>query len=37
MLPERNRKDYEEIPEGARNAMQFVWMATADDAMAAAF
>jgi ATP-dependent Lon protease len=37
MLPERNRKDYEEIPEGARNAMKFVWMSTVDDAIAAAF
>jgi ATP-dependent Lon protease len=37
MLPERNRKDYEEIPEGARNAMKFVWMSTVDDAIATAF
>ena len=37
MLPERNRKDFEDIPEAARNAMNFVWMATADDAIAAAF
>jgi ATP-dependent Lon protease len=37
MLPERNRKDYEEIPEAARNAMKFVWMSTVDDAIAAAF
>ena len=37
MLPERNRKDYEEIPEGTRNAMKFVWMSTVDDAIAAAF
>ena len=36
MLPERNRKDYEEIPESAREAVRFVWMSTVDDAMAAA-
>jgi ATP-dependent Lon protease len=37
LLPERNRKDYEDIPEAARKAMNFVWMSTADDAIAAAF
>ena len=36
MLPERNRKDYEDIPESAREAVRFVWMSTVDDAMAAA-
>jgi ATP-dependent Lon protease len=35
-LPERNRKDYEDIPESARKAARFVWMSTVDDAMAAA-
>ena len=37
MLPERNKKDYEDIPEAARNAMNFVWLKTADDAVKAAF
>jgi ATP-dependent Lon protease len=37
MLPERNKKDYEDIPEAARKAMNFVWLATADDAIKAAF
>ena len=36
MLPERNRKDYEEIPESARDAVRFVWMSTVDEALAAA-
>ncbi len=35
MLPMRNRKDYEEIPESARKAVRFVWMSTVDDALAA--
>jgi ATP-dependent Lon protease len=25
ILPERNRKDYEDIPEAARNRLRFVW------------
>ncbi|MGA8433667.1 MAG: endopeptidase La [Methyloceanibacter sp.] len=37
LLPERNRKDYEDVPEAARNAMNFVWLSTVDDAIAAAF
>ena len=36
MLPERNKKDYEDIPEAARNDVRFVWMATVDDAIGAA-
>ncbi|MGE5260128.1 MAG: endopeptidase La, partial [Actinomycetota bacterium] len=36
MLPERNKKDYEDVPESARNAVRFVWMSTVDDAIAAA-
>ena len=36
MLPERNKKDFEDIPEAARNAVRFVWMATVDDAIQAA-
>src|SRR3954452_1910276 len=36
MLPARNRRDYEEIPEAARNALNFVWLERVDDAIAAA-
>lgn len=36
MLPMRNKKDYEDIPESARNAVNFVWMSTVDDALSAA-
>jgi ATP-dependent Lon protease len=36
MLPERNKKDYEDVPESARNAVRFVWLSTVDDAIAAA-
>jgi ATP-dependent Lon protease len=36
MLPERNKKDYEDVPESAREAVKFVWMSTVDDAIAAA-
>jgi len=37
LLPERNKKDFEDVPEAARNAMKFVWLSTVDDAIAAAF
>ena len=36
LLPERNRRDYDEIPEAARNSMRFVWLSTVDDAINAA-
>ena len=36
MLPERNKKDYEDVPEAARNAVRVVWLSTVDDAIAAA-
>ena len=36
MLPERNRKDFEDVPEAARTALKFVWLSTVDDAIAAA-
>jgi ATP-dependent Lon protease len=36
MLPERNKKDYEDVPETAREAVRFVWLSTVDDAIAAA-
>ena len=37
LLPERNKKDFEDVPEAARQAMNFVWLSTVDDAIAAAF
>ena len=36
MLPARNRKDYEDIPEDARDRLEFVWLERVDDAIAAA-
>jgi ATP-dependent Lon protease len=35
MLPARNRRDFEEIPLGARNKLEFVWLERVDDAIAA--
>jgi ATP-dependent Lon protease len=35
MLPARNRKDFEDIPEEARKTMQFTWLETVDDAVRA--
>jgi ATP-dependent Lon protease len=36
MLPARNRKDYEDIPESARDELEFVWLEQVDDAIEAA-
>ena len=36
MLPARNRRDFEDIPEETRAKLEFVWLETVDDAMAAA-
>jgi len=36
MLPARNRRDFEEIPEAVRNQLQFVWLEKVDDALKAA-
>ena len=36
LLPARNRKDLEEIPEDARRRLAFVWLETVDDALKAA-
>ena len=36
MLPARNRKDIEDIPENARNRIRFVWLERVDDAIEAA-
>jgi ATP-dependent Lon protease len=36
MLPARNRKDYDDIPEDVRRQMEFVWLERVDDAVSAA-
>jgi ATP-dependent Lon protease len=36
MLPARNRKDIEDVPEKARNRIRFVWLERVDDAIEAA-
>jgi ATP-dependent Lon protease len=36
MLPARNRKDFEDIPEEVREALTFVWLERVDDAVEAA-
>jgi ATP-dependent Lon protease len=36
MLPERNRRDLEEIPADAREQLQLVWIENADQALATA-
>jgi ATP-dependent Lon protease len=33
MLPARNRKDFEEIPEEARRQLEFIWLERVDDAV----
>jgi ATP-dependent Lon protease len=33
MLPARNRKDYDEIPESARNALRFIWIERVEEAI----
>jgi ATP-dependent Lon protease len=36
MLPARNKRDQEEIPEDARNRLQLIWLERVDDAVEAA-
>ena len=36
ILPARNRKDYEDIPESARQKLEFVWAERVDDVLAIA-
>ena len=36
LLPARNQKDLEDIPEETRRQLQFIWLATVDDALRAA-
>lgn len=35
LLPARNRRDLDDIPQSARDRLRFVWMETIDDAVAA--
>jgi ATP-dependent Lon protease len=36
MLPARNRRDYDDIPEVARKQMEFIWLERVEEAVAAA-
>ena len=36
MLPARNRRDFDDIPQGAREKLEFIWLEQVDDAVAAA-
>ncbi|MGA8898396.1 endopeptidase La [Bradyrhizobium sp.] len=36
LLPARNRRDFDDIPLGARNKLEFVWLERVDDAIAEA-
>jgi ATP-dependent Lon protease len=36
MLPARNRRDFDDIPEGARKKLEFIWLERVDDAIAQA-
>jgi ATP-dependent Lon protease len=36
MLPARNRRDYDDIPQDVREALEFIWLERVDDAVAAA-
>ncbi|MBS0465773.1 MAG: endopeptidase La, partial [Proteobacteria bacterium] len=36
MLPARNRRDFEDIPEEVRQRLEFIWLERVDEAIAAA-
>ena len=36
MLPARNRRDYDDIPETARREIEFIWLERVEEAVAAA-
>ena len=36
MLPARNRKDFDDIPDEVRHELEFVWLERVDEAIAAA-
>jgi ATP-dependent Lon protease len=33
LLPARNRKDFQDVPESARAGLEFIWLETVDDAL----
>jgi ATP-dependent Lon protease len=35
MLPAKNQRDYDDIPQSARDRLRFIWLETVDDAIAA--
>ena len=37
LLPARNRRDYDEIPEDTRKSLEFVWLEDVNGAIAGAF
>ena len=36
MLPARNKRDYEEIPDEVRKTLEFIWLERVEDAVGAA-
>jgi ATP-dependent Lon protease len=36
MLPARNKRDYDDIPEEVRKKLEFIWLERVEDAVAAA-
>jgi ATP-dependent Lon protease len=36
MLPARNKRDYDDIPEEARKQLEFIWLERVEEAVAAA-
>ena len=34
LLPARNKRDFDEIPKGARDRLEFIWLERVDDAIA---
>jgi ATP-dependent Lon protease len=36
MLPARNRRDYDDIPEEVRQQLEFIWLERIEEAMAGA-
>lgn len=36
MLPARNRRDFDDIPQGARDKLEFIWLENVDEAVASA-
>jgi len=33
LLPARNRRDFDDIPAGARDKLEFIWLERVDDAI----